>query len=190
MEQTKQSDEIKTTQRIRVTRLATAAFAVGGLSGSAVTIGSAGAATNRVAKTGVTVATTKSAKFGTVLVSGKTLYTLKASKTACSTSCLQVWPELVLPKGVTKAKAKAGSGVSASKLGTVSRPGGVLQVTYGGKALYFFSGDASAGQVNGNVTDTWGKWSAVVTAKPAGSSSSSSTTSGGGSGAGTGGAGF
>jgi predicted lipoprotein with Yx(FWY)xxD motif len=188
MEQTKQSHETKTTRRIQVARLATAAFAVGGLSASVVTIGSAGAATNRVAKAGVTVATTKSAKFGTVLVSGKTLYTLKASKTACSTSCLQVWPELVLPKGVTK--ATAGSGVSASKLGTVSRPGGVLQVTYGGKALYFFSGDASAGQVNGNVTDTWGKWSAVVTAKPAGSSSSSNTTSGGGSGAGTGGAGF
>ena len=67
----------------------------------------------------VVVSTVKNSKLGTLLVSGKTLYTLKASKTACSTSCLKVWPELVLPKGVKK--ATAGSGVSASKLGTISR---------------------------------------------------------------------
>ena len=44
-------------------------------------------------------------------------------------------------------------------------------MTYAGKPLYWFSGDTAAGQVHGNVTDTWGKWSAVVTAKPARSSS-------------------
>ena len=42
-----------------------------------------------------------------------------------------------------------------------------LQVTYSGKPLYFFSGDTAAGQVHGNVSDTWGKWSAVVTVKSA-----------------------
>ena len=51
----------------------------------------------------------------------------------------------MLPKGVTK--ATAGTGVSASKLGTVTRSGGVLQVTYGGKPLYWFVGDTAAGQV-------------------------------------------
>ena len=59
---------------------------------------------------------------GTILVSGKTVYTLKPSKTACSTACLKIWPALMLPKGVTK--ATAGKGVSASKLGTVKRSGG------------------------------------------------------------------
>jgi uncharacterized membrane protein YgcG len=95
----------------------------------------------------------------------------------------------VLPAGVTK--AKAGSGVTASKLGTVKR-NGVVQVTYGGKPLYFFIGDSAAGQVNGVVTDTWGKWSAVVTKKKAGSSSSSSGSSSGSgnSSAGGGGAAF
>jgi len=99
-----------------------------------------------------------------MLVSGKALYTVKASKTACSTSCLKIWPELVLPKGVTK--ATAGSGVECFEARTISRPGGVLQVTYGGKPLYFFVGDKSSGAVSGNLSDTWGAWSDVVTVKP------------------------
>ncbi len=144
--------------------MAGAIAAVGVLSASTLGATTAGAAT------GVTVSTATNAKVGTVLVSGKTVYTLKASKTPCTAACLTVWPELVLPKGVTK--ATAGTGVNASKLGTVKRSGGVLQVTYSGKPLYYFSGDSAAGQVNGNVTDTWGKWAAVVTAKPAPGSSS------------------
>jgi predicted lipoprotein with Yx(FWY)xxD motif len=153
-----------------VGRIAVAAFAVGGLSAALFGVDSAGAATNGAARS-VVVSTAKSAKIGTILVSGKTVYTLKASKTACTAACLKVWPELVLPKG--ESKAKAGTGVSASKLGTVTRSGGVRQVTYAGKALYWFSGDTGAGQVNGNITDEWGKWSAVVTKK--GSTSVSST---------------
>lgn len=158
--------------RARAGRIVAAAFAVGGLGASALAVGAAGASTK-----GVTVSTAKSTKFGKVLVSGKTLYTLKASQTACTASCLAVWPELVLPKGVTK--ATAGSGVSKSKLGSVSRPGGVRQVTYGGKPLYYFSGDTGRGQVNGNVTDTWGKWSDVVLAKPSSSSGSGGSSTGG-----------
>jgi predicted lipoprotein with Yx(FWY)xxD motif len=141
--------------------------------------------TSRDAKSGV-VSTVKTTKFGKILVSGKTLYTLKPSKTACTAACLKIWPEFVLPSGMTK--PAAGPGVSASKLGTVTRAGGVLQVTYGGKPLYRFIGDTAAGQVNGNVTDTWGKWSVVVTEKPAKSNSSSG--SGSSSSSGSGGAGF
>jgi predicted lipoprotein with Yx(FWY)xxD motif len=173
MEQAKQGRA--TTNRIRVGRVAVAAFSVAGVSASVVTVSTASAATRREGKS-VTVKTAKVAKFGTVLVSGKTVYTLKPSGTACTAACLKVWPELVLPAGVTK--ATAGSGVSASKLGTVTRPGGILQVTYSGKPLYSFVGDTAAGQVHGDVTDMWGKWSAVVTAKPAKSSSSSSKGSG------------
>ena len=157
-----------------------AIVAVGGISLSMVASSEAGAAS------GVTVSTTKNAKMGTILVSGKTLYTLKPSSTACTAACLKVWPALVLPAGVTK--AKVGSGVSASKVGTVKR-NGVVQVTYGGKPLYFFAGDTAAGQVNGVVTDTWGKWTAVVT-KKSGSASSSSNSGSGSSSAGGGGAAF
>jgi predicted lipoprotein with Yx(FWY)xxD motif len=167
--------------RAALARWVGAIVAVGGISLSVVASSEAGAVS------GVTVSTTKNAKMGTILVSGKTLYTLKPSSTACTAACLKVWPALVLPAGVTK--AKAGSGVTASKLGTVKR-NGVVQVTYGGKPLYFFIGDSAAGQVNGVVTDTWGKWSAVVTKKKAGSSSSGSSSGSGNSSAGGGGAAF
>jgi predicted lipoprotein with Yx(FWY)xxD motif len=159
-----------------VGRIAVAAFAVGGLS-TALLGGSTAGATTNGAKS-VVVSMAKNAKFGKVLVSGKTLYTLKASSTPCTAACLKVWPALVLPKGATK--ATAGSGVTASKLGTVTRSGGVRQVTYQGKALYWFSGDTGSGQVNGNVTDEWGKWSAVASKKTSSSGSSTPTTAGSG----------
>jgi predicted lipoprotein with Yx(FWY)xxD motif len=127
---------------------------------------------------------------GGVLSDGKTVYVLKGN-VPCNAGCLIVWPAVVLPKGVKH--PTAGSGVSASKLGTVKVSGGNLQVTYGGKRLYFFTGDTARGDVNGNVTDTWGKWTAVVVSKPSGSGSGSSTSTTSGSGssnAGSGGASF
>ena len=51
-------------------------MALGGLSGLVLAEGAASAAAN------VVVSTTKNAKLGTILVSGKTVYTLKASKHA------------------------------------------------------------------------------------------------------------
>jgi predicted lipoprotein with Yx(FWY)xxD motif len=177
------------THRFPIGRMAALALAVGGLSTSALVVGSAGATTARTsASKTVVVSTAKNAKVGTYLVSGKTLYTLQKNNTPCTSACVAIWPELVLPKGVTK--ATAGTGVNASKLGTVKRSGGVLQVTYGGKALYYFVGDSGPGKVTGNnLSDTWGKWFAVVTAKSASSSSSSGSGSGSSS-SGTGGAGF
>jgi predicted lipoprotein with Yx(FWY)xxD motif len=143
-------------------RIAVAALAAGGVSVSSVVITAAQAATPHA--TSVVVSTTKNAKLGTILVSGKTLYFIKIAKGTCGTACLKIWPALMLPKGVKK--AIAGSGVSASKLGTVARSGGLLQVTYAGKPLYHFTGDTAIGQVRGNVKDTWGTWSDVVTVKP------------------------
>jgi predicted lipoprotein with Yx(FWY)xxD motif len=161
MEQAKQPRE--TTHRAPVGRMAATAVALGTLCASVFAVGTAGAATSQTTKR-VVISTEKTKKFGTVLVSGKTLYTLQPSTTACTAQCWKVWPEVLLPKGVTK--ATAGAGVKASKLGTVKGAGGALQVTYSGKALYWFVGDKTAGQVNGNVTDMWGKWSDVATVKP------------------------
>jgi predicted lipoprotein with Yx(FWY)xxD motif len=155
--------------------IAASVTALAGLATSALVPGVADAASNQAAKS-VVVSTVKNSKLGTLLVSGKTLYTLKAGKTPCATSCLKAWPELVLPKGVTK--ATAGSGVSAAKLGTIARAGGVRQVTYGGKPLYTFIGDKSSGAVNGNVSDTWGSWSDVVTAKPSSGQVTTTTSAG------------
>ena len=159
--------------------LAGAVMAAGGLSASVASAAAATAAST-------VVSTSQNSTYGTILVSGRTVYTLKASKVACTAKCLKVWPELLLPKGVKK--PTAGAGVSAADLGTVVRRGHTLQVTYSGKPLYWFVDDSAPGQVNGNITDKWGTWSVVVTAKPSHSTSSSGGTPT--SSAGTGGVSF
>jgi predicted lipoprotein with Yx(FWY)xxD motif len=126
---------------------------------SSIGLSSASAEGQRHTAKRIEISTFKSAKFGTVLSDGRTLYTLKPSATACTSACHKIWIEVLLPKGVTR--ATAGAGVSGAELGTIKVAGG-LQVTYGGKALFWFFEDKTAGQVKGNVTDTWGKWSAVV----------------------------
>jgi predicted lipoprotein with Yx(FWY)xxD motif len=165
--------------RVPMGRTAVAAVAMFGLSSLLLTPGTSGAATSHAIK-GVVISTAKSAQFGTILVDGKTLYTLAPSATACTTKCLKIWIPVLLPKGVTK--ATAGAGVSGAKLGTVKGAGGALQVTYGGKALYRFVLDTRAGMVKGNVTDTWGKWSDVVTKKASGATTTTTSPSGGGAG--------
>jgi predicted lipoprotein with Yx(FWY)xxD motif len=156
------------THRVPTRLIAGVAIAVGGLGGSFLAASGAGAAPKSVE-----IATVKNDKLGTLLVSGgRTLYTLKASSTACTAACLKVWPAVVSPTGTT---VKAGTGVSASKLGTIVTASGAHQVTYDGKALYRFVADNSSGQVRGNkLTDTWGTWFDVVTKKAAASHSSGS----------------
>jgi predicted lipoprotein with Yx(FWY)xxD motif len=170
-----------TTRRVRLRRITASAVAIVGLSAFVLAPEAAQASSHSTKS--VVISTAKTSKYGTILVSGHTLYILTPSKTACKASCLKTWPEVLLPKGVTK--AKAGTGVSAAKLGTIKRADGAEQVTYGGKALYKFFKDTAAGQVKGVVTDTWGKWSVVVTKKPSGGSGGTTTTtspSGGGGG--------
>jgi predicted lipoprotein with Yx(FWY)xxD motif len=166
-------------RRVAGVVLALAAFSV-----SALTVGSAAASTPTIRVT--TVQTPN----GRVLAVGNaTVYTLKASSSPCAAACLQVWPAVMVPAGAKH--ANAGSGVSSRKLGTANMSGGGLQVTYGGHRLYTFTGDAGKGQVNGNITDTWGKWTAVVVSKPTSTGSgSSSTSTSGSSNAGSGGASF
>jgi predicted lipoprotein with Yx(FWY)xxD motif len=166
MEQSKQYGN--TPHRALAGRVAATVVALGGLSASLLPASTAAASTVHPATSAaksVVISALKTAKDGTVLVDGKTLYTLKPGKTGCGTACHKIWPQVLLPKGVTK--AKAGAGVNAAKLGTVKVAGGALQVTYSGLALYWFVGDKARGQVNGNVTDMWGKWSDVATVKPA-----------------------
>jgi predicted lipoprotein with Yx(FWY)xxD motif len=129
-------------------------------------------------KTATEIATAKNAKLGTVLVSGNTVYTLKPSKTACTAKCLQAWPPVLLPDGVTS--PTAGTGVDATKLGAMATADGGMQITYAGKPLYWFAKDKAPGQVHGNVTDKWGKWATVVTVKSGSTTKAPNTTSGNG----------
>jgi predicted lipoprotein with Yx(FWY)xxD motif len=161
-------------------RVAAAVLVAGGL---ATTVGLAGASASEHshAAKSVVISTFKSSKVGTILSDGRTLYTLKPNAHACTAACHKIWIQVLLPKGVTR--ATAGSGVSAAKLGTVKTATGT-QVTYGGKPLFWFFQDKTAGQVKGNVTDTWGKWVDVVLAKPAGKPVTTTTVAGGGGGVG------
>ncbi len=170
------------TTRRTVLRAATTAVALGGLVTSVSSLALTGSLEASAAARVLVVTASQNPAYGTILMSGTDpLYTLKASRTPCQAQCLKFWPELVLPKGVKK--AKAGSGVTAAKLGTIKRKGGVLQVTYAGKPLYRFTLDTTPGQVHGNLTNAWGKWSVVVIARvvqPAAQPAASSTTTTGG----------
>ena len=95
-------------------------------------------------------------KLGNVLAngSGRTLYLFKkdkGTKSSCSGACASAWPPLT-----TTGKPKAGRGISASKLGTTSRGGGVKQVTYNGHPLYRFIKDTGARQTHGQGLKAFG----------------------------------
>jgi predicted lipoprotein with Yx(FWY)xxD motif len=164
--------------------LAAAAVALGAV--SALWAPAAGAAGSQK----VVISSMNIGKFGKVLVSkGTALYALAPSSTACGSACLKIWPAVTLPARVKT--ATAGTGVQASKLGVTSGSGGVRQVTYDGQPLYWFASD-TRGHVKGDITDEWGKWTAVVAGKSSQSAPPSSTGSsgGGGSTAGSGGVSF
>jgi predicted lipoprotein with Yx(FWY)xxD motif len=137
---------------------------------TAVALTMAGTASAVLAGPSATAASTAkvevvNTKLGKVLADGRghTLYLFgkdKNSKSACSGACAQAWPPLT-----TTGKAKAGAGVSASKLGTTSRGGGVKQVTYNGHPLYGFIKDTGPRQTHGQgIVAFGGKWSVVSAA--------------------------
>ena len=101
------------------------------------------------------------------------------NKSACTGACAAAWPPVTTTGSVT-----AGSGVTASDLGTITRSGGVKQVTYDGHPLYYFKGDTGAGTTNGQGLNAFGaKWWLVspsgsqITSADAVSSTSSSSSS-------------
>jgi predicted lipoprotein with Yx(FWY)xxD motif len=93
---------------------------------------------------------------GEVLVDakGRTLYVFtkdKSDQSVCSGKCAAAWPALTVSGDAT-----AGTGVQASLLSTAKQANGSTQVTYGGKPLYYFAGDAKPGDTNGQgVGDVW-----------------------------------
>jgi predicted lipoprotein with Yx(FWY)xxD motif len=131
---------------------------------------SAPTTTTAQAAGGTTVAVASS-KLGDILVDGdgRTLYAFtkdKGDQSACSGQCATNWPALT-------GTATAGTGVQASLLSTSMQANGTNQVTYGGKPLYHFAGDAKPGDANGQgVGKVWFVLAAngeLVKEKPAGS---------------------
>jgi len=87
--------------------------------------------------------------------SGRPLYHLmteKARTIRCTGSCATTWPPVILARG---AATGVGSGVNGQKVGTVLRPDGRRQVTYGGFALYRYAGDAKGVAKGQGVGKSW-----------------------------------
>jgi predicted lipoprotein with Yx(FWY)xxD motif len=122
---------------------------------------------------------------GSILVSssGRTLYLFKADvggKSACTGACAAAWPPLV-----ATSKPTAGTGLTASKLGTSARSDGTRQVTYNGHPLYLFIKDTKPGDVNGQGVTAFGAaWFALT---PSGTQAAAPASGAGGGGAGGGG---
>jgi predicted lipoprotein with Yx(FWY)xxD motif len=115
---------------------------------------------------------------GSILVNsnGHTLYLFKAdsgAKSACAGACATAWPPLMATGTPT-----AGTGLTASKLGTITRSDGGQQVTYNGHPLYLFVRDTKAGETNGQGATAFGAaWFALT---PSGNQASAPASSSGG----------
>ena len=64
----------------------------------------------------------------------------------CTDSCAETWPPLTVDDA---SQLTGGDGVDPSLLGTTEHPAAGIQVTYNGWPLYFFTGDSSPGDTNG-----------------------------------------
>lgn len=125
--------------------------------------GSAGSSTPRANGPAYEVTTARLSGLGTVLVSGKglTLYIYlpdaQSSHSRCTDVCAGAWPPVELPAGVSS--APIGGEARASLIGTTTRPGGGMQVTYNGWPLYTWTGDSGPGQATGQgIYNLGGLW--------------------------------
>lgn len=134
-------------------------------------------ANGRAATVGV-----ENSNLGKILVDaqGRTLYLFQkdsGTKSACTGACAIAWPPLR-----ATGKPVAGTGATASVVGTTPRSDGKPQVTYNGHPLYTYQGDQNPGDTNGQgLTAFGGGWFAL---SPAGNqvSGTASNSSGGGGG--------
>lgn len=96
---------------------------------------------------------------------GRTMYLFEADKgstSTCTGACAAAWPPVTV-----SGSPQAGSGVSQSLLGTITRSDGTMQLTYDHHPLYYFAGDASAGQDKGQGLKAFGAGWYVVNASGA-----------------------
>ena len=103
-----------------------------------------------------TVKLAEDATFGSILtdVDGNSLYFFsldtKDTSECNSGGCLAAWPifyeaDIIVPEGL-----------DANDFDSIERGDGSMQTTYKGWPLYYFAGDTTAGEVNGDqVNDVW-----------------------------------
>ncbi|MBC7400268.1 MAG: hypothetical protein H7289_10005 [Mucilaginibacter sp.] len=93
---------------------------------------------------------TTNAKLGSVITdnTGKSVYFFSkdvAGTSACVGQCAVTWPSFYNPNPTI------GTGLAAADFGVITRTDGVLQTTYKGWPLYYYSGDVAAGDTNGDA---------------------------------------
>jgi predicted lipoprotein with Yx(FWY)xxD motif len=140
----------KLTLKFVITAVALLAAACGGSNSPSA------AASPSSAAAPATVAVASNSKLGQILVdgAGRTLYLFAAdtgSASTCYGSCAQYWPPLL-----TNGAPQAGTGASASLLGTTKRTDGTTEVTYGGHPLYYVVTDHNPGDASGQAVNNFG----------------------------------
>jgi len=111
-----------------------------------------------------TVATSDTPELGTFLTDaeGRTLYMFTKDEpgtSTCSGECLANWPAFVADEPLTLPDGVPG------ELTQITREDGTQQIAYNDMPLYYYAGDTTAGDTNGQgVGDVW----FVVTPAPAG----------------------
>jgi predicted lipoprotein with Yx(FWY)xxD motif len=78
---------------------------------------------------------------------------------SCYDACAERWPPMITQSGPI-----ARDGIDVSKLGTIEREDGSMQVTYAGQPLYDYLGDTAAAEANGNGIEAFGgQWNVIRT---------------------------
>jgi predicted lipoprotein with Yx(FWY)xxD motif len=80
--------------------------------------------------------------------SGNALYTFdndSPGESACGSGCTDTWPPLIVAQGTS-----VQAGGDEADFGTLTRSDGSLQLTYHQEPLYYYSGDVSASDTNGD----------------------------------------
>jgi predicted lipoprotein with Yx(FWY)xxD motif len=94
--------------------------------------------------------------------SGHSLYLFKADTqgdpsgagavTTCFDDCLATWPPMVVDLPVV-----GDTKIDQSLIGTMTRPDGMLQLTYNGWPLYLYAEDIEPGDINGHDIESFGE---------------------------------
>jgi predicted lipoprotein with Yx(FWY)xxD motif len=142
--------------------------------GAASAPASASAASVPALAVAKTVALSKHGKDTVFTSNGFALYYFdpdSSTTSACTGGCADTWPPVVGP-------VTANAGLPASQFGTITRPDGSTQATFGGHPLYRYSGDAAPGDVTGDgIKGTWHLIGLDDASSAGGSSSSNATPS-------------
>ena len=123
------------------------------------------------------LSSTQTATLGKVLTdgNGRTVYLFKKDtgpRSTCTGACAANWPPLT-----TTGSPKASAGVSAAAITTSRRSDGKTQVVFDGHPLYYYAGDRSQGDLNGEEVNAFGGTWYVLS--PSGKQLTSAQASGG-----------